>query len=439
VLRAQVDAQLLEQIKRETKITQQMTEKINKGLPQPQTPVQSEDSIGANPTQALLWTLTPLFGGAGFYILEAESNSVGHVGTAAVNSGGGAALDLPERTEPRSVVVAPRAGAPVSSNVSLGQLRVYILNTALGLGEPDYVDILDPIANSYDARVDLDSDVQGFLQPEDMEITDDGSTLVVAVRGIDPRSDPSPFVPSHLTIVDTATATRVRRINLPNQIWPIDLALAPDGRTAYVSTQERTQDFQQTTAYPVLIVDLQSNTVTGRIDLPFGGPGGTPGEIVITQDGALLFVLSALQFTSPTSNPGVYMIDTRTRTITAAIGGTNPDFNTRRAIRTARELAMHPHGTKVFVSPILMPGTFDQFGVGVIDTATGILTNTIAVPGMNRDSDLSDLAATSDGNAVLVYDNLGAKLTGLDSVTYEVIDQEPLATPIRLGALSKGP
>jgi DNA-binding beta-propeller fold protein YncE len=313
------------------------------------------------------------------------------------------------------------------------------LNTALGLGEPDYVDILDPIANTHDARVDLDSDVQGFLQPEDMEITDDGSTLVVAVRGIDPRFDPSPFVPSHLTVVDTATATRVRRINLPDQIWPIDLALSPDGQTAYVSTQERTQDFEQTTAYPVLIVDLQSNTVTGRIDLPFGGPGGTPGEIVITPDGALLFVLSALQFTSPTSNPGVYMIDTQTRTITAAIGGTNPDFNTRRAVRTARELAMHPHGTKVFVSPILMPGTFDQFGVGVIDTATGLLTNTIAVPGMNRDSDLSDLAVSADGTTVFVYDNLGAKLTGLDAVTYQVIDQEPLATPIHTGALSKGP
>ena len=347
-------------------------------------------------------------------------------------------LTLPQPTEPRSLILAANPGSFTASGIALGRLRAYILNTARGGTNPDFVDFLNLETRSYDVRVDISGDFQAFIEPQTMEITDDAGTLVIAVRGSDPRIDPSPIVPSHLTIVDTRTASLVRRINLPDRHWPAGLALSPDGRVAYVSTQERSQNLESVIGFPVLIMDLTSGALVGRVELPFGG-SGTPGEVVITPDGALLFVLSARQFSSATSSPGVYVIDTRTSTIIAAIGGTNPDSGARRAVRTASQLAMHPSGSKVFVSPTLVADTFDQYGFGVIDTGTGTLVANVSVPAMRQDSELSDLTVTSDGKILVVYDNLSGHVSYFDALTYELVVQETVTPFANRGALSKGP
>jgi DNA-binding beta-propeller fold protein YncE len=348
------------------------------------------------------------------------------------------AIALTRPTEPRSFILAANPGTFSTAGIALGRLRAYILNTARVGTDPDFVEFLNLQTRTYDARLDISGDLSAFVEPQTMEITNDGGTLVVAVRGSDPRNDPRPPVSSHLTLVNTRTASRVRRINLPDRHWPAGLALSPDGRTAYVSTQARSADLQNVVGFPVLVVDLSSGSVIGRVELPFGG-SGSPGEIVITPDGALLFVLSARQFTSATSNPGVYAIDTRTLTIIAAIGGTNTDASVRRAVRTASQLAMHPSGSKVFVSPTLIEGTFDQFGFGVIDTATATLAANIPVPNMRQDSELSDLSVTSDGQVLIVYDNLSGHLDYFDAVSHQLLVQEPVDARANRGALSKGP
>jgi DNA-binding beta-propeller fold protein YncE len=331
------------------------------------------------------------------------------------------------------------------SSIALGrELVTVILNTSTiqiladggVVNTPQAVDFY-----SYDRRllatIPLDEDLTSFVEPLDMAISSDNRSVVVAVRGSDPTFDPDSRVASHLAILDIERIQRAKRIYLPATDWPVGLALSPDDQLAYVSAQHRTNG--QIDGAAILVVELENGTIVDRVDLPFAGGSG-PGEIVITPDGALLFVLSGREFIGPTSAPGVTVVDTRTGTITATIGGI-ADSTTSRALGQASQIAVDPTGTRVYVADALTPQSPDDFttvGIGVIDTATATLTRLIPIPGAVRGG-IDDLQVSTDGRSILHADGVSGLVTAIDPTTFEIQHQVQLDGPMGYLSIAVGP
>ena len=331
------------------------------------------------------------------------------------------------------------------SSIALGrELVTVILNTSTIQILPEGGVVNTPQAvdfYSYDGRllatIPLDEDLTSFVEPWDMAISSDNRSVVVAVRGSDPTFDPNSRVASHLTILDIERIQRAKRIYLPVTDWPVGLALSPDDQLAYVSAQHRTNG--QIDGAAIVVVELENGTIVDRVDLPFAGGSG-PGEIVITPDGALLFVLSGREFIGPTSAPGVAVVDTRTSTITATIGGI-ADSTTSRALRRASQIAVDPTGTKVYVADALTPQSPDDFttvGVGVIDTATATLTRLIPIPGAVRGG-IDDLQVSTDGRSIFHADGVSGLVTAIDPTTFEIKHQVQFDGPMGYLSIAVGP
>jgi DNA-binding beta-propeller fold protein YncE len=369
------------------------------------------------------------------------------------------ALALLQPTEPKKVLLAPkgdsnsstlkqallkRDGTSRPEAITRESLRAYILNTALAQNEPNgqrvqapnRVDFMDLADLSYEARVDIDQSSDGFYEPQDMALTNDGQTLAVVSRGADPEFFPQRNPPPHLTIIDTESARVLRRIPLAASDWPRALALSPDGRLAYVSSPQKSD--RSIDGAAVVVVDLENNRVEDRIPLFFEGGSG-PGEIVITPDGALLFVLNALEFQSAASRPGIVVIDTRTRTQVTTIGGAG-DINTARAISEMTQLAIHPTGATIYVADVRTPQSatdFETVGLGVIDVPTATLTRLVPIPGA-RNAGIDDLQVSADGRAITHADGVTGTTTVLDATTLEILYQTDIGDAV-LTAIGVGP
>jgi DNA-binding beta-propeller fold protein YncE len=269
-----------------------------------------------------------------------------------------------------------------------------------------------------------------------MAFTSDRRSIVVAVRGSDPIFDTSGRVDSHLAILDIERLQRAKRIYLSATDWPVALALSSDDRLAYLSAQHRTNG--QIDGAAILVVDLETGTVADRMELPFAGGTG-PGEMVITPDGALLFLLTGREFLGPSSAPGVTVVDTRTMTVSAIIGG-RADLNASRVLGPATQIAIDPTGSRVYVADAFTPQSADDFttvGVAVIDTASATLTRLIAIPGALRGG-IDDLQVSRDGRSVVYADGAGGLVTAIDTTTFE-LKQEHLAGAMAYLSIAVGP
>ena len=337
--------------------------------------------------------------------------------------------------EPRSMIFA--VAPPPGSAASPAQEQLRILNDARqtilpGGGReqsPPTVDFLNPEDLTNWVRIDLQQGLSdAFFEPQDMASTFDGTKLVVAARGSDPVFFPTNPVLPHLAVIDAVAGHLDKRIMLDASFWPVSLVISPDGNTAYVSTSVLSSS-GQTGEQMVLLVDLQTGAVTGRIDLP---SGGRSGEIVMTPDGSLLFVMGNLD------SPFVYAIDVRSKTVIAQIGGLPGQSPSRRALREATEIAMDPFGTKVYVADAATPQSdndFETVGIAVVDVATATVTDLIPLPGVKRRGSGDDLQVMAD--AIVHLDGVSGLLTFIDPLSHRVIDQSDVGDALFEAALSR--
>ncbi len=178
--------------------------------------------------------------------------------------------------------------------------------------------------------------------PQALAATPDG-TRVITADGLS----------NTLSVIDTARAAVVARVPVGER--PIAVAVAPDGRHAYVSCYlARRIDVVDLTsatvvagipavdahgdgsapmtlivsadggaAYgldrggdddEVVFVDLQSGTIAGRLRL---GYGVIPTGIAASADGATLYVTAHQIGGESTDTPGIFVVDTATRTLRA--------------------------------------------------------------------------------------------------------------------------
>jgi uncharacterized repeat protein (TIGR01451 family) len=171
--------------------------------------------------------------------------------------------------------------------------------------------------------------------------------------------------------------------SIPVGVSPVQVAITPNGNTAYVDNL---------IGNSVSVIDTATNTVTDTIPV-----SGFPDGVTVSPDGSELYVSELL-------GQSVAVISTATNTVTATITvgaiGTGPD-----------DVAFAPNGATAYVA--------DDYGgtVSVIDTATQTVTATIPVgPSVNQ------LAVSPDGAEVYVSNGgpTGDSLTVIDAHTDKV-------------------
>jgi YVTN family beta-propeller protein len=144
-----------------------------------------------------------------------------------------------------------------------------------------------------------------------------------------------------IAVVDANSRTIAATIPVAN---PIKLVLNPSGKTLYALTS----------TYPgqpaVFVIDTRSHTVTAKIDLP---QNSTPRYIAVLPAGNKIYV----SYTNPDS---VIAIDGSTNKVTSTIQGLRG------------QLAVNPDGNSVYV--------LDSASLSFIDTRTDTVTATLAIP-----------------------------------------------------------
>lgn len=162
-----------------------------------------------------------------------------------------------------------------------------------------------------------------------------------------------------LSLIDAATGRVTRTIAVP--VSPVELAIAADGRTLYVSP-------------PLPVGVLPVDTVSGAVGAPIAGTGdGRAIPLALSPDGRELY--------RPNHEAGtVSVIDTTTNSVVGAVPTGGKPFS----------VAFAPDGTRAYV-------TDDDGAVTVVETATGAVSR-IPLPGVR----LSGIAVSPDGSAVFV-------------------------------------
>src|SRR5262249_13882352 len=116
---------------------------------------------------------------------------------------------------------------------------------------------------------------------------------------------------SEIEIIDTSSRQVVRSIPLGPLIFAKWIAMAPDGKTAYVTNYGLGQLGTSGAVNSILIVDVATQKVTGQILPPLLNPQrpeiGSPffRRLAVSPDGTLLYAVSDL---------GIFVFDTLTNT-----------------------------------------------------------------------------------------------------------------------------
>jgi len=222
----------------------------------------------------------------------------------------------------------------------------------------DTVSVIDTATNTVVATVDVG------IFPIDVAVSPDGTrAYVVNSSG------------STVSVIDTATNTVVATLAVEH---PTGVAVTPDGTRAYVTGGTDG-------TYRVSVIDTATNTVVATV-----GVGAAPKAVAITSDGGRAYV------TNSASNT-VSVINTATNTVVATVGvGSVPDA-----------VAVTPDGRRVYVT-----NTFADT-VSVIDTTTLFTVATVPVIG-----GAYGIAITPDGTQAYV---VNGQVAVIDTATNAVV------------------
>ena len=226
--------------------------------------------------------------------------------------------------------------------------------------------------------------------PLAVAITPDGKTAYVTTQAM---SDPAT---GSVTPIDTATNTPGTPIPIGDT--PLAVAISPDGKTAYVASQAGDGS--------VVPIDIATNTVGAAIPVN----GGLPVAVAITPDGKTAYVANA--------NAGsVTPIDLATNTAGTPITvGDGPNA-----------IAITPDGKTAYVAN-------DESGsVTPIDTATNTAGTPITVGG-----NPFAIAMTPDGKTAYVADDGSGSVTPIDTATNTAGTPIPVGFPVGVAITPDG-
>lgn len=217
--------------------------------------------------------------------------------------------------------------------------------------------------------------------PVDIAIAPDGKTAYVVNLG-----------PNTVSSIDTQTNQVVGSI--PTGADPASIAITPDSKTAYVAGQAFGK---------VFVVNLQSNTVVKEIEV-----GDVPNGVAITPNGKTAYV------TDFRSND-VSVIDTQENKVVATLPvGEDPEG-----------IAITPNGEKAYVA------NFKSSSVSVIDIAT----DTVALTPIQFPAGAGPraIAISPDGGTAYVTDHGSKDVSMIDVATDQLAN-----STIQVGELPEG-
>jgi YVTN family beta-propeller protein len=220
----------------------------------------------------------------------------------------------------------------------------------------------------------------GMNAPDQIALAPDGSTAYVGGTGD--------------SIVKVRLATGKVAAVIPVGGDQLSIALSPDGGKLYVAEgiAER--------ASRVAVVDTRTDAVTAAIPV-----APAPGKVVFSADGSRAYVPS-------TAVGKVDVIDTATETVAATIA----------AGQFVDCVTLSPDGSKAYVA--------DDSGLAVVDTATNTVTATVQIGAR-----LTAVVASADGSTVYTAD--GTTVFAISTATDRVRASAPFNLAIAL-ALAPG-
>ena len=210
---------------------------------------------------------------------------------------------------------------PMAVSLSRDGQRAYVT-----LGPQDAVGVIDTATRTLVGKIPVGDNPTGLTQSAD------GTRLYVVNTGS--RS---------LSIIDAANGALVSEIALPNH--PFGVVLQPDGRTLYVGGD-----------YPgaVSVIDLARGTISASIAV-----GDSLGGLALHPDGQTLYVVDS-------GRNELAVVDVARRVVVQRIAvGQTPV-----AVTLSRD------GAKAYVSNL-----FGNDPVSIVDTASGVVTAKITLPG----------------------------------------------------------
>ncbi|MBN2137087.1 MAG: c-type cytochrome [Sedimentisphaerales bacterium] len=200
-----------------------------------------------------------------------------------------------------------------------------------------------------------------YLSPLALVADGDGKTLYIAEQ-----------TANQIAVFDVAGAKVSKAISLPGP--PSGLALAPDGKTLYVTIGVGEGK--------IAVIDLNSGDIVQTLDAEH-----TPTAPVLSGDGKTLYVCNRFSNT-------VSVYDPASKKVTASI----------QVTREPIAAAITPDGKLLFVTHLVPSGAADgdyvAAVVSVIDTAANKLDKTIQLP--NGSTGLRDICICPDGKFAYV-------------------------------------
>ena len=257
-----------------------------------------------------------------------------------------------------------------------GAYAVYVADN-----ESRTVTVIDSRTNTViGSRIALGAEVE----PVRIAISPDGARAYVASPGLGDLDE--------VVVIDTRTNQVISRIK--GLDFPREIAVAPDGQTAYV-------EHQTGNSPAIAVIDTRTNQVVGDSIRE-----GASGEFVVSPDGRNLYVVGREQ---------VVVIDTRTRQRVREIN----------IERDMTAIAVAPDGRTAYVAGSTPDAVF------VVDLQAGkFVGNPIPV----GDGEQNSIAIAPNGQAVYVTDNATNTVSVIDTRTNQVV-----GIPIPVGALPTAP
>ena len=210
---------------------------------------------------------------------------------------------------------------PLAVSLSRDGQRAYVT-----LGPQDAVGVIETASRTLVGRIPVGDNPTGLSQSAD------GTRLYVVNTGS--RS---------LSIIDAANGALVSEIALPNH--PFGVALQPDGRTLYVAGD-----------YPgaVCVIDLARAAISANIPI-----GDSLGGIAVHPDGQTFYVVDS-------GRNELAVVDVARRVVVQRIA----------VGQTPVAVTLSRNGATAYVSNL-----FGNDAVSVVDTARGLVTSKITLPG----------------------------------------------------------
>lgn len=219
--------------------------------------------------------------------------------------------------------------------------------------------------------------------------------------------DPAPgnSGPQFVTVIDTATNTKVARIPAGLNcrcVGPNAMAMSPDGAILYVGNS---------VSDAVTAIATATNQVVDT--LPASVVGSGPVALRVSPDNTRLYVLGA--------TGDVVAVDRASRTRVGATVLNAPQ---------TRGMAVTPDGARLYIS------TYGSASVKIVDTVTMTVTGTIPVAGGSLPLAVE---VTPDGAYVLVATPFADTITVISTATNSVVTAIPVgARPYAVGVLPNG-